>query len=55
METKEKLPEIYEQFGYINQYGKALDDCLNEFRNDNGEVVYVPQNHFKYFDIVEEN
>lgn len=47
-----KLPEIYDHFSYINESGMALDDDFNEFRDENGEVVYVPKEHWKLFEQV---
>ena len=49
------LPEIYQQFNYINENGKALDDNLNEFRDENGAAVYVPEENWNLFEIINQN
>jgi len=51
----ENLPEIYQQFSYINENGKALDDNLNEFRDENGAAVYVPEENWNLFEIINQN
>ena len=43
------LIDDMELINYIDQYGIALDDSLNEFRNENGLMVIIPENYWKYF------
>jgi len=45
--------EDYELITFIDQDGKALDDDLNEFRNENGEIVIIPEMERKYFTQIE--
>jgi hypothetical protein len=42
-----------EIISYIDQNGIALDDSLNEFRNEDGLMVMIPENYWKYFKQVE--
>lgn len=51
---KNKLPQVYEQFNYINTSGKALDDYLNDFLDEEGEVIYVPEQDWNLFQMVEQ-
>ena len=39
----------YELINFIDENGIALDDSLNEFRNENGEIVVIPKLERKYF------
>lgn len=40
---------VYECFQYINQDGVALDEFLNEYRDDEGNIVVVPLEHRHLF------
>lgn len=31
------------EFNYINENGLALDDYGNEFRDENGQIIIVPE------------
>lgn len=33
----------YDRFSYISESGIALDDCLNELRDDEGCIFVVPE------------
>jgi len=44
---------IYEQFDHIDQNGKALTPDGHEFRNEQGQVVYVPKHLHFLFKIME--
>ena len=39
----------YELINFIDENGIALDDSLNEFRNENGEIVIIPELERRYF------
>jgi hypothetical protein len=39
----------YELINFIDENGIALDDSLNEFRNENGEIVIIPELDRQYF------
>ena len=39
----------YELINFIDENGIALDDSLNEFRNENGEIVIIPELERQYF------
>jgi len=39
----------YEHFDYIDQDGVALDDSLNEFRDEKGQMVIVPEADWHMF------
>jgi hypothetical protein len=43
----------YELINFIDQNGIALDDDLNEFRNEDGLMIIIPENYWKYFKQVE--
>ena len=43
----------YELINFIDQNGIALDDNLNEFRNENGSIVVIPEMDRRYFKQVE--
>ena len=45
---------IYEQFDHINQWGKALTPDGHEFRDEQGEIVIVPDNLAHLFTMIEE-
>ena len=49
-----KKKELYEKITFITEKGKALDDDLNEFRNENGECVYIPTEDRVLFIIVKQ-
>ena len=53
--TEEKQEENpnYENFQFIDENGKALDDNHNEYRDENGSCVYVSKPFRKHFDMVE--
>ena len=45
--------DILEHVEFINENGKALDEFWNEFRDEDGQVVYI-QNELRHlFKIVE--
>lgn len=46
---------IYEQFDHINQWGKALTPDGHEFRDDQGQIVIVPDNLAHLFIVLEES
>lgn len=50
-----KTNELYEHFEFINENGKALDDYFNDYLDEDGEVVYVPQEDWHLFKMVDEN
>jgi len=43
----------YDRFQYINEDGKALDEYLNEFRDEEGACIYVPKKDWHLFTIKE--
>lgn len=43
---------FYEQIYFIDENGKALDEDWNEFRDENGECVYIPEEHRGFFTII---
>jgi hypothetical protein len=45
--------EDYELINFIDQDGLALDDNLNEFRDENGEIVIIPIKDRRYFKQIE--
>jgi len=47
------LIDDYELINFIDQSGIALDDDLNEFRNEQGSIVIIPENDRRYFKQVE--
>jgi hypothetical protein len=47
------LIDDYELINFIDQNGIALDDDLNEFRNNQGSIVIIPENDRRYFKQVE--
>ena len=47
------LIDDYELINFIDQNGIALDDDLNEFRNEQGSIVIIPENDRRYFKQVE--
>ena len=46
---------IYEQFDHINQWGKAMTPDGHEFRDEQGQIVIVPDNLIHLFNILEES
>lgn len=40
----------YEHFQYIDEQGIALDDSLNEFRDEQGQMVIVPRCNWHMFE-----
>jgi hypothetical protein len=47
------LIDDYELINFIDQNGIALDDDLNEFRNEHGSIVVIPEMDRRYFKQVE--
>ena len=47
------LIDDYELINFIDQSGIALDDDLNEFRNEQGSIVIIPENDWRYFKQIE--
>ena len=47
------LIDDYELINFIDQNGIALDDDLNEFRNEQGSIVIIPENDWRYFKQIE--
>ena len=47
------LIDDYELINFIDQNGIALDDDLNEFRNEYGSIVVIPEMERRYFKQVE--
>jgi hypothetical protein len=47
------LIDDYELINFIDQNGIALDDDLNEFRNEYGSIVVIPEMDRRYFKQVE--
>ena len=47
------LIDDYELINFIDQSGIALDDDLNEFRNEQGSIVIIPENDRRYFKQIE--
>ena len=39
----------YEQFQYIDEDGRALDDDLNELRDSEGAIFIVPEEDRHFF------
>jgi hypothetical protein len=39
------------KFYYITRTGIALDDFGNEIRDENGQIVIVPENERAFYDI----
>ncbi len=53
-ELTENEPQIeYDQFQFIDENGKALDDNHNEYRDESGCCIYVSKPFRKHFDMVE--
>jgi len=40
---------FYEQIYFIDENGKALDEDWNEFRDENGECVYIQEEDRGFF------
>ena len=53
LEFNNGLIDDYELINFIDQSGIALDDDLNEFRNEQGSIVIIPENDRRYFKQVE--
>jgi len=47
------LIDDYELINFIDQNGIALDDELNEFRNEHNSIVVIPEMDRRYFKQVE--
>jgi hypothetical protein len=47
------MPTVFEQFDHIDQWGKALDPNGNEFRDEQGQVIFVPDQWQHLFTILE--
>jgi hypothetical protein len=47
------IQSCLDQFEYITVNGKALDLDLNEYRDENGQIVYVPIEFRSMFKTVE--
>lgn len=43
----------YDHFTYIDQYGIALDDYGNEYRDNNGQIFIVPKYKRKFYTVIE--
>lgn len=43
---------FYEQIYFIDESGKALDENWNEFRDENGECVYIPEEDRQFFTVI---
>ena len=43
----------YDKIKYITTDGKALDDSLNEFRDEEGCCIYIPESDWNLFEIIE--
>lgn len=55
-DTYDFIQDCLDHFEYITINGKALDLDLNEYRDENGQTVYVPvefRSMFKTVEIVE--
>lgn len=39
----------YCHISIIDENGKAYDDDLNEYRQENGECLYIPRKYWKHF------
>ena len=52
-EFNNRLIDDYELINFIDQNGIALDDDLNEFRNEYGSIVVIPEMERRYFKQVE--
>lgn len=44
---------VYEHFNTIDQYGRAVDYCGNEFRDSEGQLVLVPKSDWHLFKQIE--
>ena len=59
METKEKyelkLEYAIERTEYIDENGRVLDDYFNELRTIEGEVIYIEEKDYHYFNMVDKN
>jgi hypothetical protein len=44
--------DYFEQISYINSYGLALDDYGNEFRDENGMIVIIPEDKWHLFEVI---
>lgn len=40
---------FYDQIHFIDESGKVLDDNWNEFRDENGECVYIQEEDRGFF------
>lgn len=40
---------FYDQIYFIDDNGKALDEDWNEFRDENGECIYIPEEDRVFF------
>ena len=40
---------FYDQIYFIDENGKALDESWNEFRDEYGECVYIPEEDRGFF------
>lgn len=40
---------FYDQIYFIDENGKALDEDWNEFRDENGECVYISEEDRGFF------
>lgn len=45
------MSEILELVNYIDEHGIALDDYLNEVRDENGEIIVVPMAQRSFFKV----
>lgn len=52
-DTYDFIQNCLDQFEYITVNGKALDLDLNEYRDENGQIVYVPIEFRSMFKTVE--
>jgi hypothetical protein len=43
----------YWYISIIDENGKAYDDDLNEYRDENGECLYIPKKYWKHFEKLE--
>jgi hypothetical protein len=53
-EHRDKFPQfnVYEEFSFIDENGKALDDDYNEYRNEAGCCIYVKEADWCLFTMV---
>ena len=45
----------YDHFEFIDETGRALDNFLNEYRDEIGQCIYVPANDWHLFKQVNQN